>query len=40
MSDWIRRISNDEEAPADVAAAWMEANRDLIESEWLAGIER
>ena len=40
MSDWIRRISNDEEAPEDVAAAWMEANRDLIENEWLAGIAR
>ena len=40
MSDWILRISNDEEAPEDVAASWMEANRDLIENEWLAGIER
>ena len=40
MSDWIRRISNDEEAAEDVAASWMEVNRDLIENEWLAGIAR
>ena len=40
MSGWMGRISNDKEDAGVVAKEWMEANRSIIENEWLAGIER
>jgi len=39
ISEWIKRISYDGEDPAAVAQDWVENNRDLIENQWLAGIE-
>ena len=40
MSGWMQRISLDKEDPDLVAKEWIEANRSLVESEWLAGIDR
>ena len=40
MSGWMGRISNDKEDASVVAKEWMEANHSIIESEWLAGIQR
>ncbi len=39
ISEWIKRISYDGEDPAAMAKDWVDNNRDLIESQWLAGIE-
>lgn len=39
VSDWIKQITYDGRDAATVAREWVDANRDLIETEWLAGIE-
>ena len=38
MSDWIRRLSNEKEDPAEVARGWIEAHRTVIEGEWLKDV--
>lgn len=39
MSEWIKRVAYDGEDTAAMAADWVETNKDLVENEWLAGIE-
>ncbi|MBN34597.1 MAG: hypothetical protein CMM46_07430 [Rhodospirillaceae bacterium] len=39
MSEWIKRISADGEDAAAMAQDWVESNRDIVEDQWLAGID-
>lgn len=39
MNELIRQISHDKKDPEDLARAWVEEHKEIVEKEWLAGLQ-